>query len=121
MIPAGLGEGILDNEDVALRAIQKLSTAVTEGAISSIKLPSVVGGNIVPYATSMALNAQTNSDTSGSVDLYTIITDAIMYALANSDGFRNEVILQGDVGKLFRLIRQQGLDYQQATGNPVFG
>ena len=45
---------------------------------------------------------------------------AVVAAMANAPTSQTNVTLQGDVAKLFRVVRSEGLDYQRRTGNPVF-
>ena len=52
------------------------------------------------------------------------VSDGVYKAVSaamSSQGTGNvNVVLQGDASKLFKVIRQEGNDYQRRTGNPVF-
>lgn len=39
----------------------------------------------------------------------------------NDRGQELHIYLEGDAKKLFKVIRQEGNNYQKQTGNPVFG
>ena len=44
---------------------------------------------------------------------------AVVAAMSGID-FGTNVTLEGDAGKIFRVVQKQGNDYQRRTGNPVF-
>ena len=45
---------------------------------------------------------------------------AVSAAMSGQGTGNVNVVLQGDASKLFKVIRQEGNDYQRRTGNPVF-
>lgn len=49
-----------------------------------------------------------------------IINDYYMQG-RNDRGQELHIYLEGDAKKLFKVIRQEGNNYQKQTGNPVFG
>ena len=57
MIPAGLAEGIEDNSNVAIKAVQNLSDTLTDTKIPQLQIPAVALGEIVPYETTKTIDS----------------------------------------------------------------
>ena len=54
------------------------------------------------------------------------VFEAVVNAFESMQGSSNRgqeirIYLEGDAKKLFKMIRQEGNNYQKQTGNPVFG
>lgn len=121
MISRGLALGIDDKASNAIKSVSDLSKSLTEEAMTAIKVPSIVTGNVVPYAsTSGSQTAQDSAMDSMLDKLAPIIQDAMLTAIAQSDGFNVNFRITEDANKLFNVIRERGLQFQQMTGRPVF-
>lgn len=120
MIPAGLALGIEDNADKALDAVSKMSNALSDQTLKQIKLPDIVSGKVVPYSSGIEDKDKTSEQLNMMSNLNSIIQEAILNAIDQSDGLKVTFVVQNNADKLFNVVRQKGLQYQQVTGNPVF-
>ena len=120
MIPAGLAIGIDDNASKAINSVNELGKSITSEAMG-IKVPAIAAGNVVPYnSTNSSTTAQNSMIESMLSKLAPIIQSALMNAISESDGFDVTFNVNGDPNKLFTVVREKGLQFQQMTGKPVF-
>ena len=120
MISAGLAVGIDDNATKAINSVSELGKSITSEAMG-IKVPAIAAGNVVPYnSTNNSTTAQNSMIDSMLSKLAPIIQGALLNAISESDGFDVNFNVNGDPNKLFTVVREKGLQYQQMTGKPVF-
>lgn len=69
MIPAGLAIGVDKNADTALRSVQDLTNQMTNSAVTAIKTPPIVGGQVIPYSVGKSDTVDTNNTLNKVLDM----------------------------------------------------
>lgn len=69
MIPAGVAEGITDEQNLAMKAVVDMSDAVQAGAIKNIQIPAVVTGSVVPFASKNSSQDDANNALNRIIDM----------------------------------------------------
>jgi len=69
MIPAGLAEGVLDEQNLAIKAVVSMSDAVQDGAIKNLQIPAVVTGEVVPFTSKYSNQDEANNALNRIIDM----------------------------------------------------